>query len=56
MKEINYGPVGPIITGVWDLRDPSKPVNEGYIVEDMGAAGAFGEVIFWPVFLTIFVC
>jgi hypothetical protein len=44
MKKAGYGPVGPIINGVWDHRDPSKPVTDGFVVEDMGIPGCFGEV------------
>jgi hypothetical protein len=44
MKAQGYGPVGPIINGVWDLRDASRPVEEGYIIEDMGYPGVLGEV------------
>jgi hypothetical protein len=44
MKAQGYGPVGPIINGVWDLRDPSQPPEAGYIIEDMGYPGVLGEV------------
>jgi len=39
------GPVGPCITGVWDLRDKNKPVTDGVIVEDMAVPGVFSEIV-----------
>ena len=35
--------VGPCITSVLDLRDASKPVEQGMIIEDIGLAGALCE-------------
>jgi cholesterol oxidase len=39
------GLVGPCISGVWDLRSPQQPVEEGLIIEDMTIPGCFAPLL-----------
>ncbi len=36
--------VGPCITGIIDLRDPEKPVEEGLVIEEGSIPGALAEI------------
>ncbi|XP_065826927.1 cholesterol oxidase-like [Oscarella lobularis] len=36
---------GPCITGVWDLRDDTKPLDEGMIIEDINFPGPLAPLL-----------
>ena len=38
-------PVGPCITGIIDLRDPARPLEEGMIIEEGSLAGAMAPLL-----------
>lgn len=39
-----YGPTGPCICAVWDLRDPNSPLKKNVIIEDMSFPGLIAPV------------
>jgi cholesterol oxidase len=41
----NPDPVGPTITGVVDLRDSARPLDDGMIIEDGAIPGALGQLL-----------
>jgi cholesterol oxidase len=42
-----HGPVGPCITGIIDLRDPTVPLKKGFVIEDGSIPGALASVLSW---------
>jgi len=50
------GPVGPCITGIIDLRNPSQPLHEGFIIEEGNVPGFGGYTLsdIWMLMAALF--
>lgn len=40
-----FGPTGPCISAVWDLRDPNAPLKQNIIIEDMSFPGLIAPTL-----------
>lgn len=43
--QAKFGPTGPCITAVWDLRDPKASLKQNVIIEDMSFPGLIGSTL-----------